>query len=249
MEYFHERLQLIINNSSEPDTHKKIAKVLIENLCNIDTYTIESIAEISFTSVSTVSRFIKSLGFNSFTEFRARFKSYNISRMLQINDIRNGINIKDKEAINDYIDTLTINFNSLKNNIDFNKIDKINNIIYNSKNIAISGSLLSASIALFYQIYMLYFGKYVSFYNFFSNENTIEDDIDVFIIFSVEGNFVSAQKEKILNLKLRNKKIILITQNPRIIISHIFDEILYIGEHHDHKFCSIIMRYIYFIEF
>lgn len=236
MEYLHEKLQAIINHSSENEVYKYIAKVIIENLPNIDKFTIEHIAQLSFTSVSTVSRFIKLLGFNNFIEFRQDFKHYDISRMLQINDVRGGFSVKNHKEVNFYIDNLIASLQSLKDNIDFEKIDKINELIHNSKNIAISGSLFPASIAQFYQIYLLYIGKYIAFYNFFEPiDRASIDNIDLFIFFSVEGNFINAHKEVLLSLKLENKKLVLLTQNPKIFISSIFDEILYLGEHENVK--------------
>lgn len=59
-------------NATQPgDTRHDITEILLQNLSSLRTLSIDKIAERCFTSAATLSRFSRSLGFSSFSEFRA----------------------------------------------------------------------------------------------------------------------------------------------------------------------------------
>ncbi|WP_234123818.1 MurR/RpiR family transcriptional regulator [Clostridium hydrogenum] len=227
------KLQRIINNSSSNNTYKIISKNLIENLQNLNHITIEELAELSFTSISTISRFVRMLGYKNFIELKEVSKTYKLNRLMSMNDNIEDLKfdmLQDDAIFNTYIDTICNSLQNLKNNIDFKKIDKINELIHNSDSVSLYAFLLPGSLAKFYQISMLSLGKYCEYYDL-SNINLInkssENSLSLF--FSVDGNFIESSRDIIVESKAKGKKLILITQNPRIRLSNMFDEILYMG--------------------
>lgn len=64
-------LQIIVNNSDKEEIGHEIAKVILINIHNeFESMTIVDLAQKAYTSVSTVSRFIKTLGFDTFNEMK-----------------------------------------------------------------------------------------------------------------------------------------------------------------------------------
>lgn len=228
-------LQKIINGSDYKNTYKIISKNLIENLDNFDHMTIENLASLSFTSISTVSRFVRLIGFKNFIELKEYSKSYKMYRFMSMNDNIEGMKfdrLHDNDIFNNYIDDICLSLQGLKNNINFKKIDKINEMIYNSNFVSLYAFLLPGSLAKFYQLSMLSLGKYCKYYDL-TNANVItnssENELSLF--FSVDGNFIESSRDIILKLKTNNKKLILITQNSKIRLSNLFDEILLMGNY------------------
>ena len=88
------KLQKIINQSSSNDPYKAIAKALIENIDNFEHITIEKLAELSFTSISTISRFVKFLGYKNFIELKEYSKSNKLCRFMSMNDNLEDLNWK-----------------------------------------------------------------------------------------------------------------------------------------------------------
>jgi RpiR family transcriptional regulator, carbohydrate utilization regulator len=59
------------NATSPGDTSHDIAEIVLQNLSALRSLSIDKIAELCFTSAATLSRFARSLGFQSFSAFRA----------------------------------------------------------------------------------------------------------------------------------------------------------------------------------
>lgn len=227
------KLQKIINQSSANDPYKAIAKALIENIDNFEHITIEKLAELSFTSISTISRFVKFLGYKNFIELKEYSKSNKLCRFMSMNDNLEDLNfdkLHDEDIFNNYIDMICSSLQSLKETVDFKKIDKINEMIYSSEHISIYAFLLPGSLAKYYQLSMLSLGKYCEYYDLSdSTSNLTSERSKLSLFFSVDGNFIESSRDIIVKAKANNDKLVLITQNPRMRLSNMFDEILYMG--------------------
>ncbi|MFL0252068.1 MurR/RpiR family transcriptional regulator [Clostridium neuense] len=233
------KLQRILNGSDYNNTYKILSKNLIENLENFKHMTIEKFAAISFTSISTVSRFVRLLGFKNFIELKEYSQSYKLYRFMNMNDNIEHMKfdmLHDNDILNNYIDDICTSLQGLKNNVDFKKIDKINELIYNANSISLYAFLLPGSLAKFYQLSMLSLGKCSKYYDL-TNANLSTDDYEneLSLFFSVDGNFIESSRDIIIKLKANNKKLVLITQNPRVRLCNMFDEILFMGNNDSSK--------------
>lgn len=233
------KLQRIINGSDYNNTYKIISKNLIENLDNFNHMTIEELASLSFTSISTISRFVRLIGFKNFIELKEYSKSYKLYRFMNMNDNIEDMKfdmLHDDDIFNNYIDDICSSLQGLKNNIDFKKIDKINKMVHEADSLSLYAFLLPGSLAKFYQLSMLSLGKYSKYYDLTNanlGANNSENELSLF--FSVDGNFIDSSRDTIVKLKTNNKKLILITQNPKIRLSNMFDEILFMGNYDSSK--------------
>lgn len=145
---------------------------------NFKHMTIEKFASISFTSISTVSRFVRLLGFKNFIELKEYSQSYKLYRFMNMNDNIEHMKfdmLHDNDILNNYIDDICSSLQGLKNNVDFKKIDKINKIIHNANSISLYAFLLPGFLAKSYQLSMLSLGKYSKYYDL-TNANLSTND-------------------------------------------------------------------------
>ncbi|MCR3760924.1 MurR/RpiR family transcriptional regulator [Clostridium felsineum] len=227
------KLQKIINQSDTNDPYRAIAKTLIENIDKFEHMTIEKMALLSFTSTSTISRFVRSMGYRNFIELKELSKSSKVNRFISMNDNLEDLKfdkLHDEEIFDNYIDIICSSLKRLKGNMEFKKIDKINEMIYSSEHISIYGFLLPGSLARHYQLSMMSFGKYCEYYDLSNLDLSAPEKSKLSLFFSVDGNFIESSREIIVKAKAKGEKLVLITQNPRIRLSNMFDEILYMGD-------------------
>lgn len=229
------QLQAIFDSSSHNDTSRSIAKYILEHINSLDLLSINEVAENCFTSISTVSRFMKKIHLKSFVELKNRSEDYKLENETVVYD--NLCELKfdlknDKVILDKYIDTLTASLAEFKKSFQLSQVESLNRCIYEGKNIAVYGIHLSGLIAKHYQYLMFSIGKIIEYYDL--SEDHLEraksmTEKDIVIIFSVEGNYVASSKELIYILKKRGVHLVLITQNPNMNLKELFDETILLG--------------------
>lgn len=233
MKYFHHKLQQIINDPSANEVYKSVVKTLIEHLDHLDKLPIEKLAQLSFTSTATISRFVKSLGYPNFIALKEDAKTYKTCRRIEMND--NCAQIKfdgahDDQILDQYLSSISQTMQDLKGQLDFAALDRINEKIHASRSLSIYAVLFPGFIAAYYQLSMLYIGKYCQYHDLADpDEGLSPKPADLALFFSVDGNFIETNKKLIVQLKTAGTKLILVTQNPRINLINVFDEVLYMG--------------------
>lgn len=228
-------LQAIFDSSSHNDTNRSIAKYILQHINSLDSLSINEVAENCFTSISTVSRFMKKIHLRSFVELKNRAKDYKIENEAVVYDNLNELkfDLKHDEVILDkYIDILTVSLTEFKKTFKISLVESLNKRIHESENIAVYGIHLSGLIAKHYQYLMFSIGKIVEYYDL--SEDHLEraksmTAKDVVIIFSVEGNYVTSSKDLIYTLKKHGVYLVLITQNPNMNLKELFDETILLG--------------------
>lgn len=233
MKYFHHKLQQIINDPAANEVYKSVVKTLIEHLDHLDKLSIEKLAQLSFTSTATISRFVKSLGYPNFIALKEDAKTYKTCRRIEMND--NCADIKfdgahDGQILDRYLDGIGQSLRDLKGQVDFAAIDRINEKIHASRSLSIYAVLFPGFISAYYQLSMLYIGKYCEYHDLADPSEALSPTpADLALFFSVDGNFVEANKKLVVQLKSAGTQLILVTQNPRINLINAFDEVLYMG--------------------
>lgn len=99
------------NYFKEGSTEKRIAQIILKNICQVPSWTIEQLALRCNVSISTCRRFIKEIGYDSYVEFKLK-----IEDLIQNYDFNNpGALSPSAACIADYINQTTVN---LKNDVD-----------------------------------------------------------------------------------------------------------------------------------
>lgn len=195
MHILYQRLATLINGEDPDTTEYHIASVMTENIDHIVEYSIGETAKLCNVSKSTISKFVRSLGFEDYTDFKWAAMGEQKKEIYT----RDGstINITDficQNGVNTYIDVLTRDIWHLFEAADFRKIDALVRDIHEYKRIAAFGEVYSETAALNLQYKMSLYRKFVY--------TTIDDmkqtqyirnaDRDtLLVIFSNTGRYIS----------------------------------------------------------
>ncbi|MCC0784448.1 MurR/RpiR family transcriptional regulator [Clostridioides sp. ES-S-0108-01] len=232
------QLQIIVNSESEDITYITICRVILENIQKgIEDITILELAEICYTSPSTISRFVKKLGYSNFNEFKMKcIERKNLGTEILSDNVKNiSFNSKnDKDVLIDLVDSINISLREFVEKLDLNEIDRLVNMIHNYEDIYFFGFHLSGYFMQHLQYNLFNLGKYV---NFASQERSQErlanqtNENSLSIIFSVDGNFIRQKSQIFYSLKENRGKIVLVTQNPALKMASQCDYVIYLGNY------------------
>lgn len=229
-------LQAMINSENETETNRLIARYLLEHLHEIDNLSIYDLADGCFTSNSTVSRFAKSLGVNNFIEMKEVLSGYQDYGLEMVTESLEYLDFSDrnyKKVLTNYVENICGSLKVMEE-INFDEIERLNEVIHNTKNVYMFGTELIGLLTRHYQLQMMSIGKVIyccdDGVNHVEKANSLTED-DLAIIVSVDGNYINGNKNVILGLKKRGVKMVLITQNPTCKFRGQFDKVIYMGEY------------------
>lgn len=254
------KLQILVNNTSDGEVSSNIAKVILQNIyLDLDSMNIKDLADKAYTSVSTVSRFAKSLGFDSFNELRRTcLESKRMSRDVIQDSLDNMEfdNINDREILVSFTESIAEDLKSFARNIDLNEVDKVVELIHKHEKIDFYGIHLTGYFLEHLQYLFMNMGKYAQFKPQDLDQHKLSENTDehtLCVIFSVDGNFIRGNSAVFYNARERGAKIILVTQNPALKIAPKCDKVLYLGDYKSpkngqyklHLFMEIIVNRYY----
>ena len=194
----------LINTREEDDTDLVIARYFIEHLNEITHTSIYKIADECYVSRSSVQRFIKKLGYDSYTQMKNGLDEI-------IEHEKGFINYTDHTDYRNYLD-LAIESMS-KDIIDTSKspsFKKLVNIFENAETIVILTAEDSSHACKLFQQQLLSMGKLIRIITSASNNisllNTLTEK-DLLMVCSVTGNYALAIRDHLDDIKA--KKILL----------------------------------------
>jgi len=211
-----------INNSLEKDINYSIANSFLENIHDMEGYSLEMAAEVCNVAPSTINRFCKRIGFRNFSNLRnsvAFQGGVYEAREKQLNT--DSFELKLKENV------------EIIESISKEQLERIIKKIHESKRIVILGFEKHQIQAMELQKQLFLLGKLCECNtNFFKQLETVAHltEEDMIITISIEGNILTealAIKEKI---KAANGKKLLITFSNPEKHKHLFDEVLQCGK-------------------
>ena len=217
----------IINSDSEDDIDVTIANYILKNIYNVNKITIYDVSEKCYLSRSSVQRFVKKIGFNSFTEFKENISSTAIEHLPAHIEYASS---KDYETTlvsnlsSMILDIITTSKKGLFSVTDLAKLIKEKNIV----TFVISES--SSTSARSFQESMLSTSKLI---HLLSDSSTNIDSLlnlnesDLTVVLSVTGNYALSLTDLIENVK---SKTVLITLNHSEKLKQVFDEIYYLSD-------------------
>ena len=149
------RLIDVINEYSEDSTFYSIAYTMLLNFDNLQNLSINDVANLCHVSKSTISKFVRSLNFEDYSDFKAEayFKENRFNS--DYNYVANIQQYIANQDANTYIDKVIQNIEIIKN-IDMTVIRKIAQIIYQYPKVTAFGTLFSQLGALDLQYKLAY---------------------------------------------------------------------------------------------
>lgn len=229
-------LQNILDASVENDSNHMIAAYILQHLSEMKQITIQDMAKECYTSTSTISRFVKEIGFRSLTELKEVCGAYDFASFELVNDSLRDLNFAGKDnrvVLQNYTKMLCESLMNFSDVIDFQAIDNLNQAIHANQHVVVFGIHLPGSFAKYYQYMMMTIGKFIECYelqeeHLKKSEIIVEDAL--VIVFSMEGNYLNANKQVLMNMKKRKARLVLVTQNPVNKFINLFDDVIYCGE-------------------
>lgn len=217
-------LLAVFNRNEYYSTDFIIAKYLLENIHNLSKLSIYKVAEDCFISRSSIQRFIKTIGFNSFKELKANAQEVidHQEALIEYTDYTDYENILSAKII----DMITaINHSVSKKelvHLAHEIHDTANVILLTAEDSVASLRLLQSSLATSHKLVRVVTSSSVDT-ELFKHLNSD----DLIITFSISGNYALAALPLLRNLKAHKT---LITLNRTSLFETVFDKIIYISD-------------------
>lgn len=214
------RLLIVLNDSDVDSTDYHIAYFLLMNYYQLANMTISDIARKCHVSVSTISKFIRKIDFEDFSDFRDEipFKEnpYNVPYSYN----QNILEYLENNNFDQYLQTIHQDIEALK---EIKGIKELALDLHKYKKVASFGLYFSQIGALDLQLKLAYNGKFIITYlNDVKQEEFIKasDEDTLIIIYSNSGDFLEKNvRSKFKRIKDYSKvkgKIVLITGNEAV---------------------------------
>ena len=169
-----------LENTKLTKKEKRIAEFFLDEEQRVFLMNVADIAKEIDVSDTSVIRFIKSLGFENFTDFKNSGQEDIKSRLDKTNDFIKNLDIIKENSIEQlYIHKINEEVNKIFNSNSQKQIKKISNLIMKTKNKYIVGFKSTAGIANFFGVRLGFMLENVSTFN-------IDDSVVVNSIFNIK---------------------------------------------------------------
>lgn len=195
MYILYQRLASLISGGNADTTEYHIANVMMENMDYIVEYSIGETAKLCNVSKSTISKFVREIGFEDYTDFK--WAAMGERRKEYYTKDGSTINITDyicQNGVNNYMDVLMTDIRHLFEMGDIRKIDALVRDLHEYKHIAAFGEVYSETAAINFQYKMSLYRRFI--YTTIDDmkqtqyiENAGEDTL--LVIFSNTGRYIS----------------------------------------------------------
>lgn len=217
-------LLAIINYSDENDVNYTLANYLLAHIDTLDSMSIYDVIDDCFVSRSTIHRFIKSIGFDSFTHMKDNVKRLRIHSMAFI-DFVNQPTFKDS-----IVKSMDEMLKDINNTIAAQNIEELVEKIFSCRNIVILNADTSSSSAKEFQLEMVSVGRLIKLVTNLSSNigilNALTEE-DLLITCSASGNYAIITKDDIKDVKAHK---VLITLNHAKQLNDYYDDIYFLSD-------------------
>lgn len=216
------RLINLLNDSPYDSTEAHIAESLLDMIYELEHMPIDLAAERCHISKSTLSKFVKRLGFEDYKEFRDNARNekkragyHNYEKMRSMD------RFIEECGIEQYLEILSKDIRHLLKGIDRQQIKNLAEALYKYDKVAAFGSVYSETVAMDFMYKIAAEGKYIktNIYDVKQEQYINEaDDKTLLIIFSNSGQYLYENGMKPLDqsrsfVRKTKGKIALITSN------------------------------------
>lgn len=205
-----------INNTFVKDSNYDIAEAMVKNYFEIPNMTINDLADACYVSPASISRFIRTLGFEKFAQFKEFCaNTYDIdtdysSLVTKANE--NEIKPIFEKYTNNVIDNIQATFK----NINYEQFDRISSMINDSDDVIVLGLEFALLLGQHFQGRMALMKKQVKVPMNFEEQLEIAKQTNgssVVFIASIEGGYLYHNSKVVQQLEKNNAKIIILTLN------------------------------------
>jgi len=199
-------LYSIMNSEPAESTDSKIAYFIYQNIDSLDNVSATQLAKMCNVSTSAITRFCKKLGLDGFYDLYYLIKSYQRDPEAKPDKKFNIHKCPSKSiSLTDYIDLQVKEIETLKDNLDVDKVFDLAHLLYEYKTIYLMGISQSLSSALNLQAALSFNGIFSQVISIPVKQKEILSNLSeetLVIIFSESGNFIKNTfgKEKLVSI-------------------------------------------------
>lgn len=187
------RLLVLLNETSTDATYYHIALILLQNMSKLKSASINDVAELCCVSKSTISKFIREIGYHDYSDFRYAIEFEDVRYRTPNTFVHDVIGYLQEHSIQDYAQLLAQDLTSNVEALDIGSLDRLALDIRNHSTVLAFGLMFSETAAIDLQIKLGRIGKFI---------RTAQNDIKQFdaihnadkdtliIVFSESGGFM-----------------------------------------------------------
>ncbi len=220
---FH-RLLILLNEADLDSTDYHIARVMLQQFENLSQYSIQELADRCAVSKSTISKFIRSIGYEDYADFRDAAVFQDNKYHNTFNFVTNVMDYIQSSSLDTYLLTVQQDIGATYQSMDWAAIDRLVRDLVRYQRVGAFGLMFSETAALDLQIKLAYNQKFiVTNLNDLKQERFIQQagEDTLIIVFSDSGEFLDKYQriDEFSNkyaFSRTHAKVVVITSNPKV---------------------------------
>lgn len=195
-------------NSLKKDNNYIIADYIIKHLNEMTNKSIKQLSEDCFVSTTSILKFCKLLGFNTYSEFKNKLLSTMKTRKMQLIEKNKGL---DPDELLKHI----ASFSNHEFDIDIlkNEIEQVIIQIKKYKSIYFYGATFPLALSTSFIEDMALLGIYVNTYQDNYETMQIKEQTGVHVIITLSGRYIEAKRNNYMQITAMNYPSVLIARN------------------------------------
>lgn len=236
-----------VNYNDQKDANYDIAKTILENYYKIPDLTIYELADLCFVSASSITRFIKAIGYESYRLFRE-----DLHNTIQIDvDYSKNVNLATeadlKPIYKRYTENVIENIQYTYEHVDYDQLHRIGEMIYQTKEMAFLGLEYANMVGLHFQNKMASLNRFVQLGVTDEKQRILVDELKegaLVFVASLEGSFFYRNTDLMEKLKQKNCHVVAITMLTAGKFMNYCDEIMLCNKTNSDTEGRITLNYI-----
>lgn len=225
-----------VNSTSAGTTYSSIAYYICNHFSKVCKMNLEELADACYVSQATISRFCRSLGFESFTNFKAECQRSLKDGERRVNGVLSDIRSGDdefKKSLRYYGEVILKEMKDLMDHLDLEQMDALLDQIYQTEDVAFFGIHRCASIIQELQFSFALRDKFVKAYTGSALQlecaKSLGKDSLAVVVVSADDGFWFEAHDVMDALAVSPCSKILLTTTSDIQRKEVFDDVILIG--------------------
>lgn len=226
-----DKINNYLNSHGSKDSNYNIAMYIQKNIEEISLLNTTQLAERSYVSQATVSRFVQSLGYDTYSDFKDDIIRY-LEDTATFDEKDTGLLIHEEV------------FKLISSHLDLQELTKIADLISDYNNVYVTGINYSYFMGEYLQTECHNFRKVINVLSESSSINTLKET-DLLIVISTSGNYFSRKKLAKRKIKAcKAHKVLIGVNNIGTPIENLFDKVFLLRANTGNKNSHYLMMAI-----
>ncbi len=227
------RLLNFVNFGDGKASEYDVARMIVKHYQEIPQLTIYELADLCFVSASTITRFVRKLGYASYKDFKDEIAS---TLAIDVDYDKKVVNAKETDLqsiFQTYTQNVIENIQFTYENIDYGQMERIASMLHDSSSIAFFGLEYANYAGLHFQNKMSAFNRFVQLGTSDQKQLELAESLDqdsLAIVVSLEGSFFYHHEDIMNTLATNHCKIVSLTMLSVGKVLQYSDEIIHINK-------------------